>query len=190
MKKTITLLLLVVLIGIGAVSTEAKKTRKKAKSSTTSTTISPTGNSNEALSIDIFCCPENVDPWGKLMSFKDTKDIIPQLSRMGFTTVKTTKTVKEEICGSMERYKADFYTSTKTVPEGIITIKIEGTAFSSPVIKFPSTALKDQFIDTAKAAGFVYEGDGFYRGPSECYYDGTDIKVEGNTVTLIIRSEC
>lgn len=188
MRKTVTFVLLIIAIIAGGSVADAKKTKKKASSTAKTVTISPTGNSNESITIDLFVTPEYDDQWGNMLVFRDMSQIVKDLSKMGFTTTKTTKTIKEEICGGIERYKADFYNSTRTDKEGKIIINMDGRA--EPYIIFPSSAAKDKFIEGAKAAGFHYEGDGFYQGPSDCYYNGTDLQVEGNKVSFIIRWEC
>lgn len=144
----------------------------------------------EAFNINLFVTPFKDEQFGVGLMINSDNQISKALTNLGFKESKTVTTKYEEICGEYTSWKSTKYTFNKTIGDETIVINSEDTI----EIIFPNAEYKDKFMKSAIAAGYkksgTYDGSIEYRGPSECYYNGSDISVQGNTVTITYRSEC
>ncbi|MCH5236621.1 MAG: hypothetical protein J1E95_02340 [Muribaculaceae bacterium] len=147
----------------------------------------------EAFNIKLFVSPFKEEGFsGRGMELKTDKQISKALANLGFSENKSVRTRTEEICGTEETYKSTKYTYSKTIDDKTIIVEYEDEL----EIIFPNSELKDMFMKSAIKAGYkknknYSDGTGiFYQGPSDCYYRGSDIMVQGNKVFITYRSEC
>lgn len=146
----------------------------------------------EALNINLFVTPFREEGFGRGLEIRSDKQISKSLTNLGFSENKSLRTRYEEICGEYQSWKSTKYVFTKSIDNETIIVENEDEV----EIIFPNAELKDKFMSSVTKAGYKkssqYSGsDGtFYQGPSDCYYRGTDITVQGNKVVITIRSEC
>ena len=145
------------------------------------------------LDINLFVSPFKEEGFpGKGLDLKSDKQISKVLVNLGFSENKSVRTRTEEICGEMETWKSTKYTFTKTVGDKTIIVENEDEV----EIIFPDSELKDKFVNSAIKAGYkksenyTDRAGTFYTDPTDCYYRGSDIIVQGNKVFIIERSEC
>ena len=147
----------------------------------------------EAFNINLFVSPFREEGFkGKGMEIKSDKQISKALTNLGFSENKSVRTRYEEICGNDETWKSTKYTYSKAIGDKTIIVESEDEV----EIIFPDSELKDKFMKSAIKAGYKKvkndtDRDGiFYEGPSDCYYRGSDIIVQGNKVFITVRWEC
>lgn len=138
------------------------------------------------LSILDFCKWDSSD---KVMVAKPEKEVIATLKKLGFDCIKTWKE-SVEYCGIEET--ETWYTYERENYGYNISVSLKDNV----EITFPNKDLLNSFIDTAlanryKKAPKEYSEFYTYQGPNpECYWSGSDIKVEGNKVIITYRMEC
>ena len=147
----------------------------------------------EAFNINLFVSPFKEEGFqGKGMELKTDKQISKALANLGFSENKSVRTRTEEICGSWETWKSTKYTYSKTIGDKTIIVENEDEL----EIIFPNSELKEKFMKSAIKAGYKKDNNysdregTFYKGPSDCYYRGSDIMVQGNNVLITVRTEC
>lgn len=141
------------------------------------------------LTIQDFCIWNSNE---KVMEMKSDKKVIERLEKLGYACEKKWSEY-EEYCGE-EPIKVEMYDYKRDLYGYVMKIEIRPLSIT---IEFPNEELLANFIETAlsnrfKKAPASYEDYLTYVGPNfqECYWNGTDIQVSGNTVTLISRFEC
>ena len=147
----------------------------------------------EAFNINLFVSPFKEEGFkGKGMELKTDKQISKALANLGFSENKSVRTRTEEICGSEETWKSTKYTYSKIIGDKTIIVENEDNV----EIIFPNSEIKEKFMKSAIKAGYKKNNNysdregTFYEGPSDCYYRGSDIMVQGNKVLITFRSEC
>ena len=147
----------------------------------------------EAFNINLFVSPFKEEGFnGKGLELKSDKQLSKALANLGFSENKSVRTRTEEICGSWETWKSTKYTYSKTIGDKTIIVENEDEL----EIIFPNSELKEKFMKSAIKAGYKKDNNysdregTFYKGPSDCYYRGSDIMVQGNNVLITVRTEC
>lgn len=147
----------------------------------------------EAFNINLFVSSFKEEGFsGRGMELKSDKQISKALANLGFSESKSVRTRTEEICGSYETWKSTKYTYSKSIGDKTIIVENEDEV----EIIFPDSELKDRFMKSVSKAGYkkaqnYSDKDGiYYEGPSDCYYRGSDIIVQGNKVFITPRWEC
>lgn len=145
--------------------------------------IAKAENKANGLSILDFCQWNSND---KVMEAKAYKKVFPKLEKKGFKCIKTI-TKKVDYCDWGEEDEK-WYTYSKDNNGSVTTIKFEGL---TTLIQFPNKEQLDEFLSTVTSNRFKKRSNGNYEGPNpDCYWNGTDIEVKGNTVSLNYRFEC
>ena len=147
----------------------------------------------EAFNINLFVSPFKEEGFkGKGMELKTDKQISKALTNLGFSENTSVRNRTEEVCGEYQTWKSTKYTFSKVIDNEPFMVEYEDQV----EIIFPSSEFKDKFMESVTKAGYKKSTNytdingTYYQGPSECYYRGTDIIVQGNKVFITLRSEC
>ena len=130
--------------------------------------------------------------WGKGLELRSDSQITASLVNLGFEVNKNTRTRREEICGEYTTWQSKIYRYTKTIGDETVEIKYEDNL----EITFPNEEMRRNFVTSAMGVGYHKEQGyseihgTFYAGPSDCYYRGSDMIVQGNKVFITPRFEC
>lgn len=146
---------------------------------------------NNRLLITTFCKNSSVDFYDKMervMDIKSVSDINSALLSLGFN-VAGTKTIYEQgDCGDEEYYPVEVTTYERDKYGYYVNVVITGGYTIN--ITFGSTAAKDAFLQSAINQGYMPSENGVYKGPGDCYWQGSDLDVEGNRIIITERMEC
>lgn len=148
------------------------------------------------VTIKTFCEPFTADGFDPGYNFRDQDAVIKSLEDEGFTIESRKEMRHEEICGSDESWMATVYTCTKKTPAGTTTVLVDPGDDIAAQIIFPSEAAADAFIKSARNVGYKInreqsDSEGtYYSNPSNCYFQGTNLSVKNNVVSLITIWEC
>lgn len=146
----------------------------------------------EAINISLFVKSFKEPGFSRGLNLKSDSKISKELESLGFSVNKSTRNRYEEVCGEYQSWKSTKYTFTKTIGGETLVIEKEDNL----EIIFPNEEFLKKFMETAskegykKSKGYSEEDGDYYKGPSDCYYMGTDIIVSGNTVKITVRWEC
>lgn len=139
------------------------------------------------LSINDFCHWDSSD---KVMVGYNDATVKAKLEKLGF---KCEKTWNEWVNYCEEDVKETYYQMFREKYGYSVTVKLEGLTTE---IIFSNNEAMEQFIETIEAGRFkrapkdMWNGATYIGGSVDCYWNGTDIKIEGHTITLMSRFEC
>lgn len=114
----------------------------------------------------------------------EREQVVRNLKEHGFT-LSDTKTDSRLNYTGEEYYDVIVETYSRTINGHVTTVKLEADYTE---ISFPSRSDVDKFIVTVKAADLTETTDGF-KDTEEVYWAGTDVSINGTTVTLTYKGE-
>lgn len=177
MKRIFLLALSMALLIPIATNAVTKRAAPKKTRTTQPATVSP--KTSACLSAANLCTYIKEPQFGRIVVHKDYDSIVNALRTAGWSAEKRNET-RLDYTGT-EYEDVTIYTLSKTVDAGNTIIVLDEDIF----IHFPNATDCDAFIASLKAFGYKMRGGRLTGGPDSCYWLGSIMERDGNTITLI-----